>query len=26
MADGYSEWLLGTSHRDQVDIRELNND
>ncbi len=26
MADWYSEWLLGTSHRDQVDIRELNND
>ena len=26
MADWYSEWLLGTSHRDQVDIREMNND
>ena len=26
MADWYSEWLLGSSHRDQVDIRELNND
>ena len=26
MADWYSEWLLGTSHRDQVDIWELNND
>ena len=26
MADWYSEWLLGSSRRDQVDIRELNND
>ena len=26
MADWYSEWLLGSSHRDQVDIREMNND
>ena len=26
MADYYSEWLLGSSHRDQVDIEELNND
>ena len=26
MADWYSEWLLGESRRDQVDIRELNND
>ena len=26
MADWYSEWLLGTSHRNEVDIKELNND
>lgn len=26
MADWYSEWLLGTSHRHEVDIKELNND
>lgn len=26
MADYYSEWLLGSSHRDQVDMREMNND
>lgn len=26
MADYYSEWLLGSSHRGEVDIRELNND
>ncbi|MCQ2137594.1 MAG: S9 family peptidase [Bacteroidales bacterium] len=26
MADYYSEWLLGSSHRSQVDITELNND
>lgn len=26
MADYYSEWLLGTSRRDQIDIREMNND
>ncbi len=26
MADFYSEWLMGNSKRDEVDIRELNND
>lgn len=26
MADYYSEWLLGSSRRGEVDIRELNND
>ena len=26
MADYYSEWLMGTSKRGEVDIRELNND
>jgi len=26
MAEYYSEWLLGTSRRDQADIREMNND
>ncbi len=26
MADWYSEWLLGTSKRHEVDIREMNND
>ena len=26
MADYYSEWLLGASHRYEVDIRQLNND
>lgn len=26
MADYYSEWLLGESHRAQVDIEEINND
>ena len=26
MADYYSEWLLGSSHRGEVDIKELNND
>ena len=25
MADWYSEWLMGSSRRDEVDIRELNN-
>ena len=26
MADYYSEWLLGSSHRGEVDIKELDND
>jgi len=26
MADYYSEWFLGSSHRSEVDIKELNND
>jgi hypothetical protein len=26
LADYFSEWLLGDSERDEVDIRELNND
>ena len=26
MADFYSEWLMGSSKRDEVDIKELNND
>lgn len=26
MADYYSEWLLGSSHRYEVDVKEMNND
>ncbi|MBP5635387.1 MAG: prolyl oligopeptidase family serine peptidase, partial [Bacteroidales bacterium] len=26
MADYFSEWLLGSTHRSEVDIKQLNND
>ena len=26
LADYFSEWLLGSSHRSEVDIRQMNND